>query len=72
MSYAAVRSANAKTLVEFVGGLSSCRSASDSRKLLDYHDDVNYYENEKATPSPTRFRNSVDRAEIINRASKSS
>lgn len=70
MSYAAVRPANAKTLVEFVGGLSSCRSASDSRKLLGCHDDVNYYENEKG-PSPTRFRNSVGRAEIINRASES-
>lgn len=29
------RAANAKTLVEFVGGLSSRCSASDSRKLLD-------------------------------------
>lgn len=42
--------ASAKTLAEFVGGLSSCRSASDSRKLLDCRDDVNYYENEKGPP----------------------
>lgn len=63
--------ANAKTLVEFVGRLSLCRSAPDSRKLLDCRDDVNYYENEKG-PSPTRFRNSVGRTEIISRASESS
>lgn len=69
MSHAAA--ASAETLVEFVGGLSSCCSASDSRKLLDCHDDVNYYENEKG-PSPTRVRNSVGRVKIISRASESS
>lgn len=38
--------ARSKTLVEFVGRLSLCCSALDSRKLLDCRDDVNYYENE--------------------------
>jgi len=62
--------ANAKTLVEFVGRLSLCRSALDSRKLLDCRDDVNYYENEKG-PSPTRFRNFVGCIEIISHADES-